>query len=332
MTRPRIAVCDDYERAMLRGADWDAVRARAEVVVFDAPFAGVQGAAQALRDFDAICLMRERTPLPAELIDALPRLKFVAFTGERNLAVDHEAAARRGIPVSSTPGGPGKASTAEQTWALILAASKRVVAAHAGLRCGHWRGDPEGAAYPLPVNLEGERLGLVGVGHIGQRVAAVGRALGMEVVGWSTNLDEARAAQAGVRRVPKEELFETSAVVSLHLVLSERTRGIVGAADLARMRSDALIVNTSRAGLLDEDVLADALGEGRPGWAALDVFSVEPLPAGHRLLQLPNLTLSPHLGYVNEKVFAAFRQGLVDALNGWLDGKPIRLVNAPSPG
>lgn len=326
--RARVAVCDDYENAALASADWSAIRARAEVVVFDQPFAGSAQAAEALREFDAICLMRERTPFPASLIDTLPRLKFLVFTGPRNSGVDHHAAARRGIPVSSTPGGPSKASTAEQTWALILAAAKRVVAADTGTRAGHWRTDADGVAYALPANLEGERLGVVGLGHIGERVARVGLAFGMEVLAWSPNLDHKRAAAVGVRRVSKEELFDTAGVVSLHLVLSDRSRGIVAASELARMRADAILVNTSRAGLIDQSALLDALRAGRPAHAAFDVFDREPLPPGHPLLGLPNVTISPHLGYVNAKVFAAFHQGTVDALDAWLNGAPIRVMNA----
>ena len=328
--RLRIAVCDDYERAAFAAADWTSIRERADVVVFEEPFGSAGRTITALQDFDAVCLMRERTPFPASVIDALPRLKFVVFTGERNAAVDHEAAARRGIPVSFTPGGPAKASTAELTWALLLAATKRLVRADAGTRRGHWRGDIEGHDYPLPTNLAGERLGLVGLGQIGARVARIGQAFGMDVVAWSQNLDDARAAEVGVRRVSKETLFETSAAVSLHLVLSARTRGIVGAAELARMRSDAVIVNTSRSGLLDERALAEALAAGRPGGAALDVFDVEPIAAGHPLFGLPNVTISPHLGNVNAQVFAAFFGGIVDALAGWLDGAPIRVINARS--
>jgi D-3-phosphoglycerate dehydrogenase len=326
--QPRIAVCDDYEHAALSGADWSAIDARAEVVVFDRPFAGPAEAAGALRQFDAVCLMRERTPFPASLIDALPRLKFIVFTGPRNSGVDQQAAARCGIPVSSTPGGPSKASTAEQTWALILAAAKRVVAADTGTRAGHWRADAAGVSYALPANLEGERLGVVGLGHIGERVARVGLAFGMEVLAWSPNLDDERAATVGVRRVSKEELFDTAGVVSLHLVLSDRSRGIVGAGELARMRTDAILVNTSRAGLIDQSALLDALRAGRPGHAAFDVFDREPLPPGHPLPGLPNITISPHLGYVNAKVFAAFHQGIVEALGAWLDGAPIRVMNA----
>ena len=328
MAELRIAICDDYERAAPAGADWGPIRARADVVVFEQPFGDAARAVAALRGFDAVCLMRERTPFPAAVIDALPRLKFIVFTGEVNRAVDHDAAARRGIVVSSTPGGPARASTAELTWALILAATKRVVAADAGMRRGHWRGDAQGHGYALPANLEGERLGLVGLGQIGARVARIGLAFGMEVVAWSQNLSEARAAEAGARLVSKEELFATSAVVSLHLVLSERTRGIVGAAELAHMRPDAVIVNTSRAGLMDEQALVRALAAGRPGWAALDVFEAEPVAPGHPLLGLPNVTLSPHLGYVNAQVFAAFHRGMVEAVGAWLDGAPIRVVNA----
>lgn len=326
--RPRIAVCDDYERAALASADWAPVRARAEVVVFEEPFGSAERAVAALRDFDAVCLMRERTRFPAAVIDALPRLKFIVFTSERNAAVDHEAAARRGIPVSFTPSGPAKLATAELAWALILAATKRVVPADAGIRRGHWRGDACGRIYPLPANLAGERLGIVGLGTIGAHVARIGRAFGMDVVAWSSHLDDARAAEVGVRRVTKDELFATSAVVSLHLVLSARTQGIVGADDLARMRPDALIVNTSRAGLMDQATLAAALAAGRPGAAALDVFDIEPVPAGHPLLAAPNLTLLPHLGYVNAQVFATFYQGIVDALAAWLAGAPIRVLNA----
>ena len=326
--RPRIAICDDYERAALAAADWSAIRERADVTVFEKPFGDAARAIAALQDFHAVCLMRERTPFPAAVIDALPRLQFIVFTGERNAAVDHEAAARRGVPVSFTPSGPSKASTAELTWALILAATKRIVRADGDARRGHWRGDAEGRGSALPANLAGERLGLVGLGEIGARVARVGQAFGMDVVAWSQNLDDARAAAVGVQRVTREELFDTSAVVSLHLVLSARTRDIVGAADLARMRPDAVIVNTSRSGLMDERALIDALAAGRPGWAALDVFDVEPIPFGHPLLAVPNLTISPHLGYVNAQVFAAFHRGIVEALVAWLDGAPIRVVNA----
>lgn len=328
MSSLRIAICDDYEGIGLGGADWSDVRARAEVVVFDRPLGGIEAAAAALRDFDAICLMRERMAFPAELLERLPRLRFIVFTGQRNAAVDAASGGRRGVVVSNTPGGPVKASTAEQAWALILAGAKRLAAADAGLRTGYWRADARGAPYPLPFCLEGERLGVVGLGAIGERVARAGQAFGMEVLAWSTNLTPARAAEVGARLVSREELFRSSRVVSLHLVLSERTRGIVGAADLALMAPNSLLVNTSRDGLIAPGALVAALRAGRPGHAALDVFHAEPLPAEDALLALPNVTFSPHLGYVAEPVFRAFHEGMREAVSAWLDGAPIRVVNA----
>lgn len=328
MNSIRIAICDDYEGAALATADWSDVRKRAEVVVFDRPLGSLDAAAEALHDFDAVCLMRERMACPAELLERLPRLRFIVFTGQRNAAVDSASAARRGVVVSNTPGGPVKACTAEQTWALILAGAKRLAAADAGLRAGYWRSDARGASYPLPFCLEGERLGVVGLGAIGERVARAGQAFGMEVLAWSTNLTDERAAAVGARRVSRDELFATSRVVSLHLVLSERTRGIVGAAELARMAPNSLLVNTSRAGLIESGALVAALAAGRPGHAALDVFGTEPLPAEDALLALPNVTLSPHLGYATEPVFQAFHEGLREAVSAWLDGKPIRVLQS----
>lgn len=327
MSKIRIAICDDYEAAALADADWSAVRERAEVVVFEKPFASLAAAAQRLRDFDAICLMRERQACPAALLERLPRLRFIVFTGQRNAAVDHVAAGRQGVVVSNTPGGPVKACTAEQTWALILAGAKRLAAADAGVRAGHWRGDAQGARYPLPFCLEGARLGVIGLGAIGERVARIGQAFGMEVLAWSSNLSDERAAEVGVRRVSREELFATCRVVTLHLVLSQRTRGIVSAADLALMSPDSLLVNTSRAGLIEDGALVAALQSARPGHGALDVFATEPLPADDPLLALPNVTLSPHLGYATEPVFRAHHGGMVEALAAWLAGAPIRVVN-----
>ena len=328
MSKIRIAICDDYERAALAGADWSAVRERAEIVVFEQPFASLDDAAQQLRDFDAICLMRERLSCQAALLERLPRLRFIVFTGQRNAAVDHVTAGRRGVVVSNTPGGPVKACTAEQTWALILAGAKHLAAADAGVRAGYWRGDGQGARYPLPFCLEGERLGVIGLGAIGERVARIGQAFGMEVLAWSNNLSEERAAEVGARRVAREELFSSCRVITLHLVLSARSRGIVGAADLARMAPNSLLVNTSRAGLVEDGALLAALRSGRPAHAALDVFTTEPLPASDPLLALPNVTISPHLGYATEPVFKAHHMGMVEALGAWLAGAPIRVVNA----
>ncbi len=314
----RIAVCDDWEQAALETADWSEVQQHAEVQFFTSPFKSQADAVNALKDFDAICLMRERTPFPKEVIAALPRLKRLLFTGERNLSVDSEFAKSRGIEVSGTPGGPNKASTAEHTWALILAATRRIVPAMTGVQAGHWRGNAAGEVYGLPDTLEGDRLGIIGLGSIGQRVARIGQAFGMEVVAWSQNLTEDKAALHGVRRVEKNELLATSKIVSLHLVLSERTRGIIGPTELSLMRRDALLVNTSRAGLIDEHGLAQALTAGRPAHAALDVFSVEPVVPGHPLLQHPQVTLTPHLGFVATRVYETFYKAMVSDLVRWL--------------
>lgn len=315
--RLRIAICDDWEQCALELADWSELQRLAEVQVFSEPFSSSEDAIRQLQDFDAICLMRERTPFPKSVLAQLPNLKRLLFTGQRNLAVDSEFARSRGIEVSGTPGGPNKASTAEQTWALILAATRRIVPAMTGMQSGQWRGTSSADPYPLPDTLEGDRLGVIGLGEIGQRVARMGLGLGMEVVAWSPNLTTERATACDVRRVEKNELLATSRVVSLHLVLSERTRGIVGATEYSLMRRDALLVNTARAGLLDEPSLLAALDSGRPAHAALDVFGTEPLPADSPWLHHPHVTLSPHLGYVSTPVFETFYKTMVNDLTRW---------------
>jgi phosphoglycerate dehydrogenase-like enzyme len=317
-TKPRIAVCDDWEQAAHYCADWTELQQIADVQVFTSPFGSQQEAIRALQDFDAICLMRERTPFPKEVIGQLPRLKRLLFTGERNLAVDSEFAKSQGITVSGTPGGPNKSSTAEHTWALILAATRRVVPAMNGLVAGHWRATPTGDPYPLPDTLDGDRLGIIGFGEIGQRVARIGMAMGMEVVAWSQNLTDEKAAACGARRVDKNELIATSKIISLHLVLSDRTRGVVGPTEYSLMRRDSVLVNTSRAALMDEAGLIDALESNRPAHAALDVFNTEPLPAGHPFLFHPKITLSPHLGFVSTRVYETFYKTLVSDLVKWI--------------
>ena len=323
----RIAVCDDWEQAALESADWSELQQRAEVEFFTAPFKSQEEAVSVLKDFDAICLMRERTPFPKEVIAALPRLKRLLFTGERNLSVDSEFAKSRGIEVSGTPGGPNKASTAEHTWALILAATRRIVPSMTGLKAGHWRGNAAGEIYRLPDTLEGDRLGIIGLGAIGQRVARIGQAMGMEVVAWSQNLTDEKAEQARVRRVEKNELLATSKIVSLHLVLSDRTRGLLGPTEFSLMRRDSVLVNTSRAGLLDERELALALDSGRPAQAAIDVFSIEPVPLSHILVNHPQVTLTPHLGFVATRVYEMFYKTMVNDLLRWISASQSAVGN-----
>lgn len=335
----RVAILDDYERVMathpsIRAVmDGGAPNSRPiDLTVFDQPLGGPVSMVHELAGFDAVCLIRERTPFPASLIAALPRLRYLAFTGARNPSCDHEAAAQRGIPVSNTPGGPSKAATAELAFALIMACAKRLVAADAGLRAGHWRGDDATGRWPLPAILEGRTLGLLGLGDIGQRVAGYGRAFGMNTIAWSPNLTDERAAAHSVTRVDKASLFANSDVLSIHLVLADSTRAIIGSAELASMKPDAMLVNTSRAGLIDSPALVQSLARAPQRQVALDVFNREPLDSQDPLAFLlgsPNAVLSPHLGYVNEPVLDAFARGLAQILEGWAAGQAVKVINEP---
>ena len=321
--RPTIVVLDDYERALRRLADWSAIDRLAEVRVFHEPLRGDVLHA-ALAHADAVVLMRDRTPLRAELIARLPTLRLVVFTGTRNTALDVAALAARGIPVCHTEWGPSKDTTCELTWALILAAVKRLEAHLRLMRDGDWRDSG-----PLGNMLAGEQLGLIGLGEIGGRVARVGTAFGMTVVTWSPHMTAERAAARGATAVPLDELLATSKVVSLHLVPSAETRHLLNAARLASMRGDALLVNTSRSALVDMTALAHALAAGHPALAALDVYDDEPLPADHALRRMHNAVLTPHLGFVAQPVFERFAAGVVECLTAWLRGEPlVRVLTA----
>lgn len=322
--RPRIVVLDDYERALRRLADWSRVDALANVTVHHEKLRG-DPLMEAIRDADAIVTVRDRTPFRAELVAKLPKLRYFVFTGGRNTQLDPQAFAARGIPVSHTEQDANKESTTELAWALILAAVRRLESQMALVRNGQWRDGEE-----LALVLSGQRLGLIGLGNIGSRVAAVGKAFGMEVVAWSPNLTPERARAGGAILVPLEEILETARVVSLHLVPSDLTRKLLNAERLARMRPDSILVNTSRAALIDMPALAAALKAGRPGWAALDVYEEEPLPADFALRSLPNVTLTPHLGFVAQPVFASFARGVVECLGAWLEGKPLVRVQPPA--
>jgi phosphoglycerate dehydrogenase-like enzyme len=324
-TKPHIVVLDDSERAMRRLADWRGIDARAEVTFHHEP---VRGAAlvDALKDADAIVLMRDRTPFTAELLAQLPKLRYLVFTGTRNAKLDLAALAARGIPVSCTEFGPSKDSTCELTWTAILAATKQLASHAARLQAGQWRSDTAG---PLPGTLVGQRLGLIGLGEIGGRVARVGKAFGMDVVTWSPRMTAERAAAQGVAFLPLEELLATSRVVSLHLVVVAATRHLMNAQRLGLMQPGSLLVNTSRSELIDTPALVQALKSGQPGFAALDVFDVEPLPLADPLRQLPNVLLTPHLGFVTEPVFQRFAGGVTECLQAWLADAPLVRVTAP---
>ena len=315
--RPKVVVLDDYERSLRRTADWSAVDARAEVKVHHERLLGA-ALMDAIRDADAIVVVRDRTPFKADLIEKLPKLRLFLFTGARNTQYDAAAFKARGIPVGSTEMGDSKASTTEITWTLILAAAKRLEAYLALVRKGGWRDEGR-----LPSTLAGERLGVIGLGSIGSRVAQVGKAFGMEIVTWSPHMTPERAEKGGAKAVSLEELLSTSKVVTLHLVPSAETRKLLDAKRLATMREDSILVNTARSALIDMAALAQALEQGRPGMAALDVYDDEPLPADSPLARRANVVLTPHLGFVNEPVFAKFGPGVVANLLAWLDGKPL---------
>jgi phosphoglycerate dehydrogenase-like enzyme len=316
----KIAILDDYHGVASDYADWASLGPQASVQVFrDYLPEGPQRVA-ALQPFDVIVIMRERTPFPAELINALPALRLLVTTGLRNNAIDLPACKARGIVVCGAPGAADAVNaTAELSWALILGLFKNLCVEDANMRRGQWQ-----TGMPLP--LKGKRLGVVGLGKLGSAVAAVGRAFDMDVVAWSPNLTAERAEQGGARYVDKQALFATSDVISVHLILSASTRNVVDAASIAAMKPTAFLVNTSRAGLVDQAALMDALRNKRIGGAGLDVFPVEPLPADDPVRRLDNVVLTPHLGYVSADNFKAFYANAVEAIRAWAAGTPIRTL------
>ncbi len=313
----RIAVLDDYQGVALSMADWSAVQARAEVSVFRDHLADDDALVARLLPFDAVCVMRERTPLTAALFGRLPNLRFVGSNAPRNASIDLAAAKQRGVVVSGTGYGPSGAM--ELTWALIMAAARHIPAEVASLRTGGWQ-------VGVGLDLRGSTLGIMGLGKIGSDMAKVAHAFGMEVIAWSQNLTAEAAQAAGVRMVDKATLLRESDILTVHLVLSERSRGIVGAADLALMKPTAWLVNTSRGPLVDEAALVDALRRGAIAGAALDVFDTEPLPAEHPLRTLHNVVATPHVGFVTARTYAIFFRDTVENLLAWLDGSPIRAM------
>ncbi|WPB86277.1 D-2-hydroxyacid dehydrogenase family protein [Sediminicoccus rosea] len=311
----RLAILDDYQDVTLAMGPWDRLPGL-EKTVFRDTIADREALVQRLMPFDAILAMRERTPFPRALIERLPNLKLLITTGERNRGIDAEACAERGIVFSGTPsfGAP----TVDLTWGLILSLARRIPEQVGALHAGRWQ-------TALGQGLEGRTLGVVGLGKLGTKVAKVGQALGMRVIAWSTNLTAEAAAAVGATRVEKQELFAQADVVTLHLILSERSRGIVGATELAAMKPGAMLVNTSRGPLVDQPALLEALHAGRIR-AGIDVYDIEPLPADHPLLKAPNTVLTPHLGYVTEENYRAYFQGAVEAIEAFQADAPIRVI------
>ncbi|RKI42907.1 D-2-hydroxyacid dehydrogenase family protein [Corallococcus sp. AB004] len=317
MEKLRCAVLDDYQGVSTRLADWSSVSGQVEVTVFREHFSGEEELVAALSSFDLLVVMRERTPFPKSLLERLPRLRLLVTTGMRNASIDVAAATARGVTVCGTAS--ATEPPVELTWALMLALARNVVGESTAFRQGGpWQ-------HSVGVDLHGKRLGLLGLGKIGSRVARVGAAFGMDVVAWSPNLTDARAGEVGVTRAAsKEALLETSDFVSIHLVLGERSRGLVGRAELARMRPTAYLINTSRAAIVDQAALVEALQRGVIAGAAVDVFETEPVPADDVLRTLPNLLATPHLGYVSQGNYATYFREAVEDIRAFLKGAPIR--------
>ncbi|MCX4575051.1 D-2-hydroxyacid dehydrogenase family protein [Streptomyces sp. NBC_01571] len=317
--RLRCAVLDDYQGVATEVVDWSPVADDVEVVGFREHLADEDALAAALADFEIVVTLRERVPFPASLLARLPRLKLLIASGMRNTVIDYVAAEAQGVTVCGTPS--SSTPPVELTWALLLGLARGLVEENGALRAGgSWQST-------LGADLHGRRLGLLGLGKIGGRVARVGLAFGMRVGAWSRNLTEERAEEVGVERAAsKEELLASSDFVSVHLALGESTRGLVGAAELALLKPTAYLVNTSRAAIVDQDALLAALREGRIAGAGVDVFDVEPLPADHPMRTAPRLLATPHLGYVSRANYEAYYGGAVEDIQAFLTGRPVRLL------
>src|SRR5580700_590574 len=313
----RVAVLDDYQNVALAMADWSALTERAAVTVFNDHIADVDAVVSRLQPFDIVCVMRERTPMTREIIERLPKLRLIASTGPRNASIDVKAAEERGVQVVHT--GYTSAPTIELTWALILCSARNLVAENTSVRGGGWQ-------QSVGDDMAGRTLGVLGLGNVGGAVARIGNGFGMKVIAWSQNLTTERAAEVGAALVSRDELFQEADVVSIHLVLSGRTRGLVGAAELALMKPSARLINTSRGPIVVEADLVAALTDKKIGGAAIDVFDQEPLPFDHPFRALPNLLATPHIGYVSRGLYARFYQDTVANIGRWLDGQAAEAV------
>jgi phosphoglycerate dehydrogenase-like enzyme len=305
-----VAVLDDYQGVAMSIVDWSKVSDRANIAVFKDHLADQNAVAERLAPFDVVCIMRERTPMPAALLRRLPNLKLIASTGSRNASIDLAVAAERGISIAHT--GYTSAPTIELTWALILASARHISSEAASVRGGGWQ-------HTLGDDLAGRTLGILGLGNVGSGVAKVGLAFGMNVIAWSKNLTSDVATAAGARLVSKEELLRTADVISIHMVLSARTVGLIGAAEFALMKPSARLINTSRGPLVVEAALLNALSNRRIAGAAIDVYDVEPLPQDHPYRRTESLLATPHIGYVTRDLYERFYRDSVESISAWLD-------------
>jgi len=314
----RAAILDDYQNVAKSMADWSPIAKDLEITVFNEPFADQQAAIKALQNFQVVVGMRERTPFPRAVIEALPELKLLITTGAKNNSFDVKAAVERGVTVCGT--GAVGSPTVGIAFGLMLELTRRIGFENARLKRGErWQ-------VTIGRDLEGMTLGIVGLGKLGQRVAQVGEAFGMKVAAWSQNLTPEKAAEAGAAYATREELFANSDIVTIHYQLGPRSRGLITAEDIARMKSSAYLINTARAPVVDQAALLKALQEKKIAGAGLDVFEVEPLPLDHPYRKLDNVVLTPHLGYVSEQNYKKYFPDIVEDIRGWLDGKPVRVI------
>ena len=314
----KLAILDDYQGTAKDLADWSKLPAGVEVEFFQDHIVDEDQLVERLGDFDLVQGMRERTPFPRSVLSRLPNLRLLITTGRRNASFDIEAASELGITVCGTNGG-GEGTT-ELTWGLILAMLRHIPEEERRSRAGSW-------GTTVGIGVKGKTLGLIGLGHIGSLVARVAKAFDMNVIAWSQNMTHERANECGATLVDKETLFRDSDIVSVHLVLSDRTRGLVGESDLALMKPSAYIVNTSRGPIIDEMALIDVLERKAIAGAALDTFVIEPLPKDHPFFKTPNTLISPHLGYVIDDSYEAFYAGVIENVRAFTSGEPVRTIN-----
>jgi phosphoglycerate dehydrogenase-like enzyme len=317
----RVSILDDYQGIALDMADWSPVRDRGiEIAVERFPFADEADVVRSLADSEIVCAMRERTAFPKHIVDRLPKLKLLITTGMRNASFDMEALMAKSVTVCGTGGpGGGNEDTAELAWGLILGAMRRIAEDHAFMRQGGWQ-------TRVGHRVAGKTIGLLGLGRLGSAVARVGLAFEMKAIAWSQNLIAEAAAAKGVERVEKDELFRRADVLSVHLVLSPRSRGLVGAREIGLMKKSAVLVNTSRGPIVDTDAMIAALREGRLAYAGVDVYDKEPLPVDHPLRSCPNVIMTPHIGYVTDENYRSSYPQIVENIIGFLDGKPQRVI------
>jgi phosphoglycerate dehydrogenase-like enzyme len=319
MTRLRCAITDDYLNLSTMVADWSPLNDRIDVTVFNEPFASAAEAANALKDFEIICAMRERTPFPRALFASLPKLKLLITSGMRNAAIDMEAAKEHNVVLCGTQW--GRDPTAPLTMGIILELTRNIGRENARMHAG------ERLQKFVGLEIEGRTLGVIGLGKLGSKVAKLAQAFGMNVIAWSPNLTPERCKEVGVGYATKEELFATADIVTIHVVLSERSRGLVGRDDLARMKPTGYLVNTARGPIVDEAALLETLQQRKIAGAGIDVFSVEPLPVDHPFRKLDNIVLTPHLGYVTEEGFRNHYRQMVEGISAWLKGEPVRRLS-----